>query len=211
MSPLTPAPPRPPTPPWLPDRVGERVVSTDAELQRAVSDPATSLVTFAAERIVLSRTLELDHDITLVGPAVLDAAAQGFLVVHVQSGVSAALVDLTLTGSYDTNNAVAVSGRRAQEWEQDGIGVLNEGNMTISGATIADFVRRALDPPPPHARSRCAGLTRALRACARQGGGVDNYEGNMTISGATIANNSADVVRRALDPPPPTRGRVARA
>ena len=29
--------------------------------------------------------------------------------------------------------------------------------------------------------------------------------GTMTISGATIANNSAANVRRALDPPPPTR------
>ena len=166
MSPLTPAPPRPPTPPWLPDRVGERVVSTDAELQRAVSDPATERVTFAAERIVLSRTLELDHDITLVGPAVLDAAAQGFRVVHVKAGVNAALVDLTLTGSYDTNNAVAANGRRAQESGQDAFGVFNEGNMTIRGATIADFVRRALDPPPPHAWPRCAGLIRASRACA---------------------------------------------
>ena len=131
-------------------------MSTDAELQRAVSDPETERVTFAAERIVLSRTLELDHDITLVGPAVLDAAAQGFRVVHVKRGVNAALVDLTLTGSYDTNNAVAANGRRAQESGQDAFGVFNEGNMTIRGATIADFVRRALDPRPrpatPHAR-----------------------------------------------------------
>ena len=110
---------------------------------------------------MLSRTLELDHDITLVGPAVLDAAAQGFRVVHVKAGVNAALVDLTLTGSYDTNNAVAANGRRAQESGQDAFGVFNEGNMTISGATIA--------------------------------------------------NNSAGSVRRALGPPPPTRGRIARA
>ena len=98
---------------------------------------------------MLSRTLELIHDITLVGPAVLDAAAQGFRVVHVKAGVNAALVDLTLTGSYDTNNAVAANGRRAQESGQDALGVFNEGNMTIRGSTIADFVRRALDPPPP--------------------------------------------------------------
>ena len=46
-------------------------------------------------------------------------------------------------------------------------------NGTISGATIANnsvgdaiSVRRAVDLPPPHARSRCAGLTRASRACA---------------------------------------------
>ena len=106
---------------------------------------------------MLSRTLELDHDITLVGPAVLDAAAQGFPAVHVKAGVNAALVDLTLTGSYDTNNAVAVNGRRAQESGQVAIGVFNEGNMTIRGSTIADFVRRALDPPPPHARSASRG------------------------------------------------------
>ena len=93
-----PQPPAPPTPPWHPGRVGERVVSTDAELRAAISDPATSLVTFAAERIVLSRTLELDHDITLVGPAVLDAAAQGFRVVHVRAGVNAALENVTITG-----------------------------------------------------------------------------------------------------------------
>ena len=184
MSPLTPAPPRPPTPPWLPDRVGERVVSTDAELQAAISDPATSLVTFAAERIVLSRTLELIHDITLVGPAVLDAAAQGFRVVHVKAGVNAALVDLTLTGSYDTNNAVAANGRRAQESGQDAFGVFNEGNMTIRGATIADFVRRALDPRsstrhPPRVTLRgsdtsVAGVCAAGRRRQVTGGGVLN-------------------------------------
>ena len=90
----------------------------------------------------------------------LDAAAQGFRVVHVKAGVNAALVDLTLTGSYDTINAVAASGRRAQESGQDAIGVFNEGNMTIRGSTIADF----------------------------RGGGVQNT-GHMTISGATIAEN----------------------
>ena len=33
----------------------------------------------------------------------------------------------------------------------------------------------------------------------------NEWSGTMTISGATIANNSAETVRRALDPPPPTR------
>ena len=57
----------------------------------------------------------------------------------------------------------------------------------------------------PHARSRCAGLTRASRACGQYGGGVTNRYGTMAIGNATtIANNSAEV-RRALDPPPPTR------
>jgi hypothetical protein len=186
--PPPPPPPSPPTPPWLPDRVGERVVSTDAELQRAVSDPATSLVTFAAERIVLSRTLELDHDITLVGPAVLDAAAQGFRVVHVQSGVSAALVDLTLTGgssnygSYFSYSYYYYSeGCYSCQLDVSGGGVLNEGNLNISGATIANnsaYVRRALDLPPPR-ESHCAGRTRASRACAavwRRSGQLWRYD-----------------------------------
>ena len=65
-----------PSPPFLPGRIGERLVSTDAELQAAVGDPAISLVTFAVERIELSQTLELQHDVTLVGPVVLDAGAE---------------------------------------------------------------------------------------------------------------------------------------
>ena len=64
----------------------------------------------------------------------------------------------------------------------------NYGTMTISGATIANNSVNDF------------GL----------GGGVSNG-GTMTISGATtIAINSAASVRRALGPPPPTRGRVAR-
>ena len=65
-----------------------------------------------------------------------------------------------------------------------GGGVVNHGTMTIRGATIAN------------------------NSAGQIGGGVVN-RWLMTISGGTIANNSAEV-RRALDPPPPTRGRIAR-
>ena len=130
-----------PSPPFLPGRIGERLVSTDAELQAAVGDPAISLVTFAVERIELSQTLELQHDVTLVGPVVLDAGAEPspslcgdtFLimvgaasfveqrVVAVHEGVNAALVNLTITRGMATDG---------------GGGVLNHGELTITGATI---------------------------------------------------------------------------
>ena len=121
--------------------------------------------------------------------------------MHVQANVNAELADLTLSGgclywegssdgfSYDSYyspperllgggvlnegnlniSGATIANNSANRLRGEGGGVFNRGTMTISGATIAnnsaDYVRRALDPPPPHARSRCAGLTRAPRAC----------------------------------------------
>ena len=117
-----------------------------------------------------------------------------------KAGVNATLVDLTLMVD-DTNNAVAANGR--QKSGQD-YGVFNEGSMTIRGATIADFVRRASAAPSTRHPARHSGPNTSVAGVARQaggggvtGGGVLNA-GTMTISGATIANNSAGV-RRALD------------